>query len=69
MHSANDGKSLDRIKWKIPILNFFFSDKEKCMCLWVFYFDEAANGCELPGGHSPCGRGAAPLRPGGGRGV
>lgn len=24
MHSASDGKSLDRIKWKIPTLNFFF---------------------------------------------
>lgn len=35
MHSANDGKSLDRSKWKIPILHFFFfflMKKNVCVC-------------------------------------
>lgn len=51
MHSANDGKSLDKSKWKIPILHFFFflSDEEKCVRLWMFYFNEVASSCELPG--------------------
>lgn len=36
---------------------FFFSDKEKCVCLWMFYFDEVASGCELPGGTVPVEKG------------
>lgn len=53
-------KVLTELSGKYPHLTFF-SDKEKCMCLWMFYFDEAANGCELPGGG---GGGTVPVEEG-----
>lgn len=36
---------------------YFFSDKEKCVCLGVFHSDEVTGGCEPPGGTAPAEEG------------